>query len=117
MSAWAHYAPNDWECQGGGRDEAPPVVGGAWVVGGRVPIGRLTCPMIGRMMRPMAATDTYPLVDRLIPGGLPSWLIAARDEGDSFEAIARRLATDHDITVSTETVRKWVARATEQVAS
>lgn len=66
----------------------------------------------------MAATDTYPLVDRLVEGGLPAFLNAAREAGDSHETIAFRLRAEHDITVSIETVRKWVLRAgeTETVA-
>lgn len=59
----------------------------------------------------MAATDTYPLVDRLVDGGLPAFLRAARLAGESHETIAYRLRTEHDITVTSETVRKWVTRA------
>lgn len=59
----------------------------------------------------MAATDTYPLVDRLIPGGLSAWLAAARERGDSYETIAFRLGAEHDIRVGAETVRRWCARA------
>lgn len=61
-------------------------------------------------MAPMAPTDTFPLVDRLIPGGLAPWLTSARADGDSYETIAFRLRSEHDITVSSETVRSWVLR-------
>lgn len=63
------------------------------------------------MIADVAPTDTFPLVDRLIPGGLADWLGTARDAGDSFETIAFRLRSEHDITVSSETVRGWCARA------
>lgn len=65
----------------------------------------------------MAATDTYPLVDRLVHGGLPAFLAAARSAGDSHETIAYRLRTEHDITVTAETVRKWCQRATEEATA
>ena len=48
-----------------------------------------------------------PYVERLIPGGLTAFLVAARAEGLSFERIARKLHTEHDIDVVTEQVRKW----------
>jgi hypothetical protein len=59
----------------------------------------------------MAGTDTYPLVDRIVPGGLADYLTTARHEGASYESIAFDLRADHDITVSVETVRKWCLRA------
>lgn len=58
----------------------------------------------------MPATDTYPLVDRIVTGGLPAFLTEAREAGESHETIAYRLRSEHDITVSAETVRKWCAR-------
>lgn len=58
----------------------------------------------------MAPTDTFPLVDRLVPGGLTEYLTAARCSGDSFETIAYRLRAEHDIPVSSETARKWCVR-------
>ena len=58
----------------------------------------------------MARTDTFPLVDRLVPGGLTEYLTAAKAEGHSAETIAYRLRTEHDITVSAETARKWCIR-------
>lgn len=63
------------------------------------------------MVWAMAATDTYPLVDRLVDGGLPAFLRAARDRGESHETIAFRLRSEHDITVGSETVRRWCHRA------
>jgi intein-encoded DNA endonuclease-like protein len=59
----------------------------------------------------MPPTDTFPLADRLVPGGLTAYLAAARDAGDSYETIAYRLRSEHDITVSAETARKWCNRS------
>lgn len=59
---------------------------------------------------PMARNDTFPLIDRLVPGGLKEFLSTARGEGESCESIAYTLRHDHDIVVSTETVRKWCHR-------
>ena len=58
----------------------------------------------------VARNDTFPLIDRLVPGGLKEFLSKAREAGDSCEAIAYSLRHDHDIAVSTETVRKWCHR-------
>lgn len=74
-------------------------------------------------MAPMPPTDTFPLADRLVPGGLAAFLASARAAGDSFETIAYKLRAEHDIPVSSETIRKWCARPdaasapTEGVAS
>lgn len=59
----------------------------------------------------MPAPDLYPLVDRLVPGGLASFLSVAAERGDSNETIARLLFTQHDVSVSAETVRRWRTRA------
>ena len=60
----------------------------------------------------MGRRDTFPLVDRLVPGGLTDYLRAARcaDPKRSHEDIAFELRTQHDIKVSTETVRRWCRR-------
>lgn len=58
----------------------------------------------------MAATDTFPLIDRIVPGGLNAFLTAARAAGDSHETIAYKLRSEHSIEVSAETVRKWCLR-------
>lgn len=48
------------------------------------------------------------LADRLISGGLERYLVQARIEsGRSYASIAAALASDHDITVTKETVRHW----------
>ena len=65
----------------------------------------------------MASTDTYPLVDRIVPGGLPPFLAAARERGESFETIAYRLRNEHGIAVTSETIRKWCGRAEAEAAS
>lgn len=61
----------------------------------------------------MASTDTFPLIDRLVPGGLAAFLTKARDAGESHEKIAFRLQVEHDVVTSAETVRKWVQRVSE----
>ena len=53
------------------------------------------------------STPIYPLVDRILDGKLDKELRQRRKRGDSYQAISRWLHTDHDITVTTETVRKW----------
>ncbi len=71
------------------------------------------------MVCAMARTDTYPLVDRLVPGGLARFLADARNAGESYEGVAHRLRAEHDVAVSSETVRRWCARTevAEQAAS
>lgn len=59
----------------------------------------------------MGRRDTFPLVDRLVPGGLEEFLNSRRAEPKrSHEDIAFELASEHDIKVSTETVRRWCRR-------
>ena len=60
-------------------------------------------------MRYVPPTSTYHLVDRILDGDLTRKLDAWRAEGLSYEAIAFRLRSEHDITVSTATVCRWVA--------
>lgn len=62
----------------------------------------------------MARTDSFPLVDRLVPGGLVAFLEAARRAGESHETIAFRLRSEHEITVSSETVRRWCDRPSRE---
>jgi intein-encoded DNA endonuclease-like protein len=58
----------------------------------------------------MAPPDTYPLYDRIMDGTLGAWLRTARSDGNSYERIAGRLRAEHDIEVTSETVRKWCRR-------
>lgn len=58
----------------------------------------------------MAPTDTFQLVDRIVPGGLDAFLEAARDEGQSYRTIASRLLAEHDIEITSETIRQWCNR-------
>lgn len=55
----------------------------------------------------MPPTSTRPLVDRLIPGGLREFLTLARQNGDSYNAIALRLHREHDVAITSTTVRSW----------
>jgi hypothetical protein len=56
----------------------------------------------------MPATNTFPLVDRILDGRLTQRLTEWRAEGLSFTAIALRLHDDHGIDVTHETVRRWL---------
>lgn len=55
----------------------------------------------------MALPAQLPLVDRLIPGGLETFLAEARAKGESYVTIARRLDAEHDITTTHQTVANW----------
>lgn len=59
----------------------------------------------------MPPPDLYPLVDNLVPGGLPKFLADAEAEGQSSETIARNLHGRFDVSVSGETIRRWRKRA------
>lgn len=63
------------------------------------------------------STPIFPLVDRILGGNLAKELSERRERGDSLIAIVHWLRDEHGITVSVETVRKWVAEHTgERVA-
>lgn len=57
----------------------------------------------------MARTTTMrDLADRLVPGGLETYLRQRKvDQRLSFRSIARQLEDEHDIVVTDETVRAW----------
>ena len=55
----------------------------------------------------MARTASYPLIDRLLDGRLEDALRERRTGGQSFADIARWLLTEHQLTLSTDTVRRW----------
>ena len=50
---------------------------------------------------------TRDLVDRILGGRLDAELAARKDNGDTFDEIARWLEDTHDIKVSRETIRNW----------
>lgn len=52
-------------------------------------------------------SSTFPLADRIYEGHLGARLRQWKKHGDSFETIARRLATEKDIHVSSTTVYRW----------
>ena len=54
----------------------------------------------------MGRTGLFPIADKALHGNLEARLRAARDNGTSFEAIARDLHTE-GITITGETVRVW----------
>jgi hypothetical protein len=55
----------------------------------------------------MARTTSLPFVERLLDGNLETELRRRRAIPESFENIARWLANEHDIDVSSATVRRW----------
>lgn len=59
----------------------------------------------------MPRPDLFPFVDRLVEGGLTEYLRKARGKGESFHRISSRLAEEHDVPVSVETIRRWCAIA------
>lgn len=65
----------------------------------------------------MARTSTYPLVDRLLDGKLAETLIAWDDQGDGVEEITYRLRSEHDVVLSTSTVRRWLDRIKTEAAA
>lgn len=56
----------------------------------------------------MPSQPLRPLVDRILGGTLNAWLTERRDQGLSYDAIARQLERDHGVSVTSETVRTWV---------
>ena len=58
----------------------------------------------------MARTSTYPLVDRLLDGKLAETLSAWEAQGDGIEEITYRLRSEHDVVLSTSTVRRWLEK-------
>lgn len=59
------------------------------------------------MCRSMGRTSTFPLIDRAIGGGLRDFIADRRAAGTSLEQIARQLDAEHDVSVATETIRRW----------
>lgn len=57
----------------------------------------------------MPPTSSLPLVDKIFDGKFAEWLTEARAQGASYESIARRLADEHDVHVTGETLRRWCA--------
>lgn len=66
-------------------------------------------------MRGMARS-IRPFVDQALGGTLDSELRERRERGESFDSIARWLAAEHGIDVTSETIRNWVAASTAEVA-
>lgn len=59
---------------------------------------------------PVPRGATYPLFDQIVGGNLDSILDAYANDGLGSRQIARRLADDHQITVSYRTVARWMAQ-------
>lgn len=55
----------------------------------------------------MARRPLFPLYDRILDGKLAALLTGWRAEGLSHEEITGRLRSDHEIVVTSETVRRW----------
>lgn len=71
----------------------------------------LTDPTASPIVWHMPPPDLFPLVDKLVPGGLPKFLADAEAAGQSSETIARNLHARFDVSVSGETIRRWRKRA------
>ena len=56
----------------------------------------------------------YSLLDRLLEGTLDDRLREWRSEGLSLNGITKRLHREHDIDVSTDTVRRWLMEIDRQ---
>ncbi len=55
-------------------------------------------------------TSTFPLVDRILKGQLAELLLGWQADDVALSEMAHRLRTEHDITVSVETIRRWLIR-------
>jgi len=55
----------------------------------------------------VARSSSLPLVDRILDGRLTQEMTERRANGDSYNAIARWLAVEHDLEPTGETVRQW----------
>jgi intein-encoded DNA endonuclease-like protein len=55
----------------------------------------------------MARTSTYPLHDRALGGKLTELLTGLRSSGMSYEDITYTLRSEHGMTVTRSTVRRW----------
>lgn len=64
----------------------------------------------------MPPKPVRPLIDRLLDGKLDAILGEWKADGLSFAEMSYRLRSEHDITVSGETIRQWFA-ADAEVAS
>ena len=55
----------------------------------------------------MPGTELFPIIDRLIPGGLGAYLTAARANGESLRTIGQRLQDEHQLQITYTTIKKW----------
>ncbi len=55
----------------------------------------------------VASPSALPYVDRLVPGGIEAFIADGRAKRQSFETIARRLAIEHQIDVTGQTLASW----------
>lgn len=58
----------------------------------------------------MARRPLFPLYDRILDGQLAAILTGWRAEGTSYEEMAGRLRDEHQIIVTSETVRRWCSQ-------
>jgi hypothetical protein len=73
-------------------------------------------------MAPVARSSLFDLADQNLSGELESLLREWRTDGLTFADIAHQLRTEHEITVTHETVRAWCVKlgihtATPETAS
>lgn len=66
----------------------------------------------------MARTPTHQLADLTLggEGALAAHVTTERDNGRSWEAIARTLHSDHGITITGEALRQWFTPAQDPAA-
>lgn len=58
-------------------------------------------------MHPMSGSSTFPLHDRVLDGRLRPLLKKWRKAGISYQEIAFKLRTEHQIEVNPTTVMRW----------
>ena len=46
-------------------------------------------------------------LDRILPGGLAGFVATRREQGQSFDRIARAIQDEADFYVTAQTVRRW----------
>ena len=57
------------------------------------------------------------LADRALDGKLGGYLIGWRDEGLSWDQIAKRLHAEHDVSVTPKTVQSWHSQLVAELAA
>lgn len=61
-------------------------------------------------LAPVGRPSVAPHLNAVLPGGLAKWLDEHRAAGTSYEQMMLRLAIDHRVEVSRESIRRWVTK-------